>query len=320
MRRTYRYLGIRSGFTLVELLVVIAIIGILVGLLLPAVQEAREAARRMSCMNNLKQIALASHNHESAFHYFPSYGGEVIQASVVPFPGTTPSIGGRTSNWVIQALPFAEFDRLAMDLAPICTNDVLTPTPAIQAVLGVPVPFLHCPTRRGAAATPLYFDFATRFGAKGSKMDYALNGGSAALQTGSESVIEVTGEGVWRLGNRTAARDITDGLSATYLYGEKSADKGKIKSGQCFGDRSPIAGWPNNALAGGSFVRYAAMSPVQDVRDNCLACHNFGSAHHSVWNAALCDGSVRSISYAVDLSVHRAHATINNAEIANFED
>jgi len=66
----------KGGFTLVELLVVIAIIGILVGLLLPAVQAAREAARRMSCGNNLKQVALAAHNHESAFKYFPAWGRE----------------------------------------------------------------------------------------------------------------------------------------------------------------------------------------------------------------------------------------------------
>ncbi len=80
----------RSGFTLVELLVVIAIIGILVGLLLPAVQAAREAARRMQCSNNIKQLALSMHNYESSTKSFPP--GSIIPRLFTPYPPTRSTI------------------------------------------------------------------------------------------------------------------------------------------------------------------------------------------------------------------------------------
>ncbi len=100
----------RRGFTLVELLVVIAIIGILVGLLLPAVQAAREAARRMQCSNNVKQIALACHNYESAFRVFPAGGIVSYPASVTLTATNFCTVGSDRTQapWSVLVLPFLE--------------------------------------------------------------------------------------------------------------------------------------------------------------------------------------------------------------------
>ena len=97
---------IRAGFTLVELLVVIAIIGILIGMLLPAVQQVREAARRVSCANKMRQLSLAVHNYESAHRTFP-----VSQVG----PGKSDGSGGYQSgyySWLVPLLPFVEQNNL----------------------------------------------------------------------------------------------------------------------------------------------------------------------------------------------------------------
>src|SRR6187549_285004 len=93
---------IRVGFTLIELLVVIAIIAILIGLLLPAVQKIREAANRMKCTNNLKQIGLGIHNYESAYGVFPTAGGQ-SQSIDIPY---------QTAGWAYQILPYLEQESL----------------------------------------------------------------------------------------------------------------------------------------------------------------------------------------------------------------
>ena len=104
--------GIRA-FTLVELLVVIAIIGILVGLLLPAVQSAREAARRTQCLNHLKQIGLACHNFFESNGYFPGYAGEIPPDDVTLPDGVEENDDWRGANWMVQSMPFMEDSPLA---------------------------------------------------------------------------------------------------------------------------------------------------------------------------------------------------------------
>jgi prepilin-type N-terminal cleavage/methylation domain-containing protein len=306
----------KPGFTLVELLVVIAIIAILVTLLIPAVQASREAARQTQCRNHLKQIGLACHNYAAAFDVFPGYAGEQpplgVQFPVRKGLRTEELEGG---NWIMQCLVFMEDSPLANILSAMSTatslNRVAT-REVLQRAIATPVPTLHCPTRRDAIAYPLQGAYLGRYGRFGSRADYAMNGGSSRSAGGNQ--VTINNDGMWMLGRRTAPQKATDGLSKTYLVGEKAMDSLHYKTGLDLGDRSPIAGWMDHAGAVNSYVRYGAKSPAADRAGNCLACHDFGSAHAVSWNAVMGDGSVRPLSYDMNIRLHRSLASIDGEE------
>ncbi len=303
-----------AGFTLLELLVVIAIIGILVALLMPALQNAREAARLTQCRNNMKQIVLACHNYESIFRIFPGYAGEQLQHFVEYRSPRDANLHLAGGVWMVQAIMFLERSELSFPLASIGAQASLAPSEQTERLVQSPVSAFHCPSRRDAIAYPLVADYADRYGKSGARTDYAMNGGPAQVTEGDPREITVQHDGLWVMGKQTRANRIFDGLSHTYIIGEKAMDSLKYTTGDCFGDRSPLAGWLGNPLSSHSYVRYAARSPALDVKDNCLSCHDFGSAHSAGWNAAMADGSVRLLDYRMDVEVHRANASIDGRE------
>ena len=185
----------RSAFTLVELLVVIAIIGILVGLLLPAVQAAREAARRMQCSNNLRQIGLALHNHESAKKHLPPLG-DYLEA-------------GNTVYWSVQTrlLPFMEQANLQTLI------DFKRPISAQPTVAKFRVPYLLCPSEPNDRERPDGPTFT----------HYPLNYGANAGLWLMYAPIRDRGTGVFLMNRPTKLGEITDGTSNTLGMAEVKA-------------------------------------------------------------------------------------------------
>lgn len=143
----------QRGFTLVELLVVIAIIGILIGMLLPAVQQVREAARRSQCMNNQKQLALAAHNFESASGHFPTAGGGALSMFDTG-EELKPRFGFENLGWSYQVLPFIEQQNVQTSRAVNGingTNPAITFDPSIPLLVEVPIATFNCPSRSDRA-------------------------------------------------------------------------------------------------------------------------------------------------------------------------
>jgi prepilin-type N-terminal cleavage/methylation domain-containing protein/prepilin-type processing-associated H-X9-DG protein len=191
--------GKKRAFTLIELLVVIAIIGVLVGLLLPAVQQAREAARRSSCQNNLKQLGLASLNHVDAHQAFPR--GWKMSA--------TSGTGGTNWAWGAYLLPFMEETSTYESLAPETTT-------ASGGKMAASVGTFDCPSSKPRANVRGY---------AGSSYN-AVFGRSSSVSSGIHSMtnaaIETAHEGMFGANSAVKMKDITDGTSSTMLFGEKS--------------------------------------------------------------------------------------------------
>lgn len=262
------------GFTLVELLVALAIIGVLLGLLAPAVQMAREASRRTACSNNLKQLGLAAKMHVDAHGIFPT-GGWGAGWIGDPDGGFGPKQPG---GWIYNVLPYLEQQALR-DLGrgepPAAKRET-----CVQ-LLQSPLALFHCPTRRAVQLYP-YTGKSPLENAtppqQVAKSDYVIN----KLVSNERSEVIVA----------DVQRDA--GMSNTVLAGEKSLVSSHYEDGQGEGDKLSMFGGDSNDIA-------------RDVGETCVADSagngsGFGAAHSSVCQFVFCDGSVRAFVFGENIS------------------
>ncbi|MBX3422047.1 MAG: DUF1559 domain-containing protein [Pirellulaceae bacterium] len=234
-----------QGFTLVELLVVIAIIGILVGMLLPAVQAAREAARRIQCMNNLKQFGVALHNHHDTHKAFPA-GALAFLNNGTPVakggaePGRTAVTGGW--GWGTYILPYMEQAPLYDQLGPNGPNFPASPTSLTRSVLSA----FRCPTE---AFGDLHT--ATAMGGNGSSDGHARSSYAAVCGAGNGANYNQDQlpehRGIFGYNTRTRLAAVTDGSSNTLMIVERFWDGGdsEQRRGAVWVGKAP--GGPNGA-------------------------------------------------------------------------
>jgi len=287
----------RSAFTLVELLVVIAIIGVLVALLLPAVQAAREAARRTQCINNLKQMGIAVHNHCDTYGVFPT-GGNVPWPVVSDYfsnggTGAPEGPDKQGMGWAFQILPYLEHGAIYN----------LRTQAAVESSF---VKEYFCPSRRPKATQ------AGRY-----LMDYAASTPSVTGLNASDSLWQgniwaVPGTRMWDgviiraswFGNADPGsqkamgfRGITDGTANVLMISEKCLKPENYQIGDWHDDRGWSDGWDPD------IIRTTADELVPDTKYRKTGTdvgYMFGSAHPGGVNALLADGSVRVVPYTID--------------------
>ena len=331
-----------QGFTLVELLVVIAIIGVLIAMLLPAVQAAREAGRRMQCSNNLKQLGLALHNYASTYpEAFPNNGW--------PWPGGYPS----DYSPFAKLLPFMEQENLQdlIDFNIYMGHPALNDLPAeLHRAAATRVNSFECPSDVGADLHDLTMPSGAIIPIAG--ISYAFNQGS-----GIDGVFHpgngLPADGLCWVGAKIRLRDIIDGTSNTIIFAETTigpgdspasptplqdprryraaasaidatvaaaADTGNISAVQSY-----IAGWdgsrnhywlrgsvPNGPVMNG---RLTPNSAVPDLVRGSNKITGSRSYHPGVVNACMADGSVRTVSDTIDRGAWHASWTRAGGEV-----
>jgi prepilin-type N-terminal cleavage/methylation domain-containing protein len=288
----------RRAFTLIELLVVIAIIAILIGLLLPALQKVREAAARMSCTNNLKQIGLAMHNYQGAYNQLPNAGSDgpnITCCNATVRTGWT---------WMYHITPFIEMDNVYKE-----PNDATVEDVAIKT--------FYCPTRR----QPIVYT------SNGGRCDYAANGGRNMAEAGRNGILmrqwatlpaSSTADPTLQPNQKRSLTAVPDGLSNTLLVGEKQCHPTVLGSSGGDNERWNNSGWDQD------HVRFGEAVPQPDSMHPTSASPTFwsvrfGGSHTGGFTAAMGDGSVRFIKYGVDAANWMRICLINDGEVINTD-
>jgi prepilin-type N-terminal cleavage/methylation domain-containing protein/prepilin-type processing-associated H-X9-DG protein len=267
----------RCGFTLIELLVVIAITGVLVGLLMPAVQKVRAAAARMECANNLKQIGIACLSYHDSYRTFPP--GYVASAA---YPATTPGWG-----WEAFILPYLELDTLFKQ---IDFSQPVEASPAIQTI----IPLFICPADIVPTSPSTITDGTFTPIAQAAPSSYA-----ACVGDDASDINDPTGNGVFYRNSRTRIGDITDGTSSTAMIGDRPWSQAQgIWAGapnKAITRAGAQNAWPNaTAPSPGLVLVHANWINITTDADGGL--DDFSSNHTGGANLLFADGSVHFIA------------------------
>ena len=318
----------RRAFTLVELLVVIAIIGVLIALLLPAVQQAREAARRMQCNNNLKQFGLAMHNYHDTFSSFP-YG---VRALPIPVAGTR----ANRETWFQCLLPFVEQSALydsyfQWHVTKMASGTTVTHVQEMVGFAGksVPVNAAICPSNPGSPNTN--GDVTTNGGFQGNYVVSTGNGNDLRAAAAASLF-----NGTFGNSSKTKFRDLTDGTSRTLLMSE-SIVRVATDNTRSYGEAGSYwagGGWgeygfttreaPNARVADRVYGTEAGTARCKEDNNPLAPCfpargsatQNYARSYHPQGvNVSFADGSVAYVSDTIQLTIWSALSTRSAGEV-----
>lgn len=315
-------MSVRKGFTLVELLVVIAIIGVLVALLLPAVQQAREAARRTSCFNNLKQLGLAMHNYHDTFGSFPSGYIATNTDHRTPLAEGDPGWG-----WASMILPQMEQGNIADSLIDYRLSILHSDNQAARETI---ILAYTCPSDRSPEIFELHSESENHLTELASA-NYVGCFGTTELHDceGLASGQKCQGTGIFDHNGRYGMKDVIDGTSNTLMVGERAATLpgaehpnlstwvGAVRGGE--ESLARILGIADHA-PNSQYRRHDEDHDGHDDHDDGHGhahLDDFGSRHPAGTNFAFADGSVHLITETIDLTVYQSLATRAGGEVVS---